>query len=82
MSTETKLLPQDYALKLYEMLKPSGWHDILKGFLLSQDFVNIIKTLESCVEDDKRFTPPLRQVFRAFQECPYDECKVIMIGQD
>lgn len=81
MSTQ-KLSTQEYALKLYEMLKPSGWHDVLKGFLLSEDFVKIIQTLEECVADGKRFTPPLKQVFRAFQECPLDKTRVIMIGQD
>jgi uracil-DNA glycosylase len=83
MSTPpNKLTSEEYALKLYEMLKPSGWHDVLKGFLLSEDFVKIITTLEQCVEDGKRFTPPLKQVFRAFQECPYDKTRVIIIGQD
>ena len=77
-----KLTPQEYASKMYEMLKPSGWHNVLKGFLLSEDFVHIIKVLESCVEDGQRFTPPLKQVFRAFMECPYDSTNVIMIGQD
>lgn len=82
MSENQKNTPEEYAKKLYEMLKPSGWHDILKGFLLSEDFVNIIKTLENCVENGERFTPPLRQVFNAFIECPYDKCKVIMLAQD
>jgi uracil DNA glycosylase len=82
MSTTTKLTAEDYAFKLYEMLKPSGWHDVLKGFLLSEDFVNIIKTLEECVNDNKRFTPPLKNVFRAFMECPIDTLEVIVFGQD
>lgn len=82
MSENQKNTPEEYAKKLYEMLKPSGWHDILKGFLLSEDFVNIIKTLETCVENGERFTPPLRQVFNAFIECPYEQCKVIILGQD
>jgi uracil-DNA glycosylase len=77
-----KLTPQEYASKMYEMLKPSGWHDILKGFLLSEDFVTIITTLEKCVDDGQRFTPPLKQVFNAFMQCPYDKTRVIMIGQD
>jgi uracil-DNA glycosylase len=82
MSDTPKLTNQEYALKLYEMLKPSGWHNILKGFLLSEDFTNIIVTLEQCVADEKRFTPPLKNVFRAFIECPYDKTRVILIGQD
>lgn len=82
MNQSPKLSANDYALKLYEMLKPSGWHDILKGFLLSEDFVNIIKTLEECVDNGQRFTPPLKQVFRAFIECPIDKLEVIVFGQD
>lgn len=81
MSSE-KLNSQEYALKLYEMLKPSGWHDLLKGFLLSEDFTKIITTLEECVTDGKRFTPPLRQVFNAFIECPLKDTKVIILGQE
>jgi uracil-DNA glycosylase len=77
-----KLTPQEYASKMYEMLKPSGWHNVLKGFLLSEDFVHIIKVLENCVAEDLRFTPPLKQVFRAFMECPYDTTNVIIVGQD
>lgn len=82
MSNIQKLSTEEYAKKLYDMLKPSGWHDILKGFLLSEDFVTIIATLEKCVADGERFTPPLKQVFSAFMECPYDTTKVIVLGQD
>ena len=82
MSNTQKLSAEEYAKKLYEMLKPSGWHDVLKGFLLSEDFVTIIATLEKCVADGQRFTPPLKQVFSAFMNCPYDKTKVIILGQD
>lgn len=85
-NSTTKLTHQDVANKLYKMLKPvdttDGWHNLLKGFLVSDDFVNIIKTLEDLVQDEKRFTPPLRMVFRAFTECPLDKLKVIVVGQD
>lgn len=79
-----KLDASDVAEKMYGMLKSSdsGWHDLLKGFLVSEDFVNVIKTLEDLVNDDKRFTPPLRMVFRAFTECPLDKLKVVIVGQD
>lgn len=68
--------------KLYEKLKPSGWGDKLKTFIGSDDFISIIKVLVKEVEEGKRFTPTLKQVFRAFEECPYDNLKVVMIGQD
>lgn len=82
MSNTQKLTTEEYAKKLYEMLKPSGWHDVLKGFLLSEDFVTIIATLEQCVADKQRFTPPLKQVFNAFMQCPYNKTRVILLGQD
>lgn len=82
MSKTPKLTPEEYASKMYEMLKPSGWHNVLKGFLLSEDFVHIIKVLEHCVDEGHRFTPPLKQVFRAFMECPYESTNVIIVGQD
>lgn len=79
-----KLDAADVADKMYKMLKSkdSGWHDLLKGFLVSEDFVTIIKTLEGLVNENIRFTPPLRMIFRAFSECPLDKLKVIVVGQD
>lgn len=73
---------EDIKLKLIERLRTSSWADKLKGFLQSSDFDKILAELYRLREDGKRFTPPLKQVFRAFEECPYDKLKVIMIGQD
>lgn len=79
----TKPTSQELALKLYNKLKSSGvWNDILKGFLLSNDFDNVIETLQKLVEEGERFTPPLKSVFRAFEECPVSKLKVIVVGQD
>jgi uracil-DNA glycosylase len=68
--------------KLYEDLVLSGWARVLRSFLYSSDFKNIIQTLAQESWADKRFTPPIRDVFRAFKECPYDELKVVVVGQD
>lgn len=68
--------------KLYEKLKPSGWGDKLKMFILSGDFDKILNTLLKEAKEGSRFTPPLKQVFRAFEECPYDKLKVVILGQD
>ena len=73
---------EEIKLKLIEKLRPSGWANKLKGFIQSSDFDKILDTLYKLREDGKRFTPPLKQVFRAFEECPVDKLKVIMIGQD
>lgn len=86
MSSNIKPQPainhEEVVSKMSEMLKNSGWHNVLKGFLVSEDFRKILLTLAAAVGEDKRFTPPLKQVFRAFQECPYDKLRVIMVGQD
>lgn len=68
--------------KLYEKLKPSGWGDKLKTFIMSEDFDKILRYLLSEARDGKRFTPPLKYIFRAFEECPYDKLKVVVLGQD
>ena len=68
--------------KLVERLQPSGWATKLRGFIKSSDFDKILDKLYKMREDGKRFTPPLKNVFRAFEECPIDSLKVIMIGQD
>jgi uracil-DNA glycosylase len=73
---------QDVQMKVYEKIKPSGWGDKLKTFILSEDFKSILEKLLSEAKQGKRFTPTIKYLFRAFEECPYDKLKVVMIGQD
>jgi uracil-DNA glycosylase len=73
---------EDIKNKLYKKLEPSGWGRILKSFIFSSDFDNIIKELGNQVNHGKRFTPTFKNMFRAFEECPYDKLKVIVVGQD
>lgn len=68
--------------KLIDKLKASGWAAKLKGFVQSSDMDKILKTLYDTREAGKRFTPPLKQVFKAFEECPVSDLKVVIIGQD
>lgn len=68
--------------KLYEKLKPSGWGDKLRTFIVSDDFDKILSFLLAEAQAGKRFTPVLKQVFRAFEECPYSKLKTVMLGQD
>jgi uracil-DNA glycosylase len=69
-------------LKLYDKLKPSGWGDKLKTFIMSSDFDRILNLLLAEARDGKRFTPGLKDVFRAFEECNYKSLKVVILGQD
>ena len=68
--------------KLIEKLTPSGWATKLRGFIMSSDFDKILDNLLQERDAGKRFTPPLKYTFRAFEECPEKELKVVMIGQD
>ena len=68
--------------KLIEKLRPNGWAGTLKGFIHSSDFEDLIQKLIDAKENGKRFTPPLKYVFRAFEECPYNNVRVVIIGQD
>lgn len=68
--------------KLIEKLRPNGWADKLKGFIHSSDFEDLIQKLIDAKDNGKRFTPPLKYVFRAFEECPYNNVRVVIIGQD
>jgi uracil-DNA glycosylase len=77
-----KISSEQICQKLIDKLSGSGWEDLLKGFLLSSDFQNIIQYLVDENEAGRRFTPVLKQAFRAFEECHLDKTKVVFIGQD
>jgi uracil-DNA glycosylase len=68
--------------KMFEKLKPSGWDRIFKSFIFSSDFESILNSLWNLSSSGKRFTPPLKDIFRAFEECPLDSLKVVVVGQD
>lgn len=68
--------------KLIDKLRDSGWDKVLKAYIFSDDFTKIIKDLELEVDNGRRFTPQLRDVFRCFEECKWDDLKVVMLGQD
>jgi len=68
--------------KLIEKLTPSGWAIKLRGFIQSSDFDKILDSLLDQRDQGKRFTPPLKHVFRAFEQCPEKDLKIVIIGQD
>lgn len=72
----------DIKSKLIENLKPSGWAGKLRAFINSSEFDQILDELVMRREKGERFTPILKQAFRAFEECPYDQLKMVIVGQD
>lgn len=68
--------------KIYQMLKPSGWHSKLNMFIMGSEFEEILNTLYKESQAKKHFTPVIKDIFNAFIECPYQDLKVVFIGQD
>jgi len=67
---------------LKEDLKVSGWDEILNPFLDSKGLDSITDTLIRLVEQDRRFTPKLKDAFNAFKETNLSDLKVVIVGQD
>jgi len=67
---------------LYNKLKESGWADPLKSFIISNEFLDILKELLSQSQSGKHFSPQIKYLFRAFEECPYDKLSTVIVGQD
>lgn len=67
---------------LYNRFNDTIWQSKLKMFILSSDFTDILNSLVNEVENDRRFTPAVKDVFEGVIQCPYDDLKVVMIGQD
>ena len=63
-------------------LVSSGWDKMLSIFVNGLDFDHIVNNLVDCVNTGKRFTPKFKDIFNAFKECPYNDLKVVIVGQD
>lgn len=79
---KTELEIDEIKQKLFDKLEPSGWGRVFKSFIFSSEFDDILIKLYKLSIDGKRFTPALRQIFRAFEECPYNELQIVIVGQD
>ena len=82
MATASTPTVRDLADKLIERLRPSGWADVLLPFLASVQFEEIITKLQREVAVGNRFTPPLKKVFRPFEDCPYSKLHTVFVGTE
>ena len=73
---------QEVKDKLYEKLKASGWSTPLFNFIMTSDFDDILSFLLHDAQDGKRFTPKVKNLFKALEVCPMDKVNVVVIGQD
>ena len=63
-------------------LKVANWEKVLSPYINGLSFDHIINTLVDNVNNGRRFTPKFKDTFNAFIECPYDDLKVVIVGQD
>jgi uracil-DNA glycosylase len=79
---EIKINTSEVSKKLYKKVEGSGWETVFGTYLLSSDFQDLLDNLVKLRNSGKRITPPLKNVFKAFTECPLDTTNVVIIGQD
>ena len=66
---------------MQEPFRVNGWFDMMKTFLVSDDFDKIFNELYKLVLKGDRFTPPLKQVFSCFEKCNYDDLKIVIVAE-
>jgi uracil-DNA glycosylase len=71
---------KEFADKIYKKLEPSGWNSVLRMYIKSNEFTNLIEALKIDISNGYRFTPTFKHVFKAFEICPYNDVKVVIVG--
>lgn len=58
------------------------WDKVLKGIFDEPYFAQLSATVEDAYFGQQKIYPEKDDVFRAFELCPYDKVKVVILGQD
>jgi len=66
--------------KLTKQLTGTGWDTKLQ-FFLEDKLYDILEYLLKEAQDGRRFVPKVPQIFKAFESCPLDKVKVVILGQ-
>lgn len=68
--------------KLISGLKDKGWKDALAESINSDSFQNLENFLQQERAAGATIYPPREDIFSAFNLCPFDKVKVVIVGQD
>lgn len=63
-------------------LLPPSWKKVLKNEFKKSYFKQLFRKLEAEEKKGTQIFPPSQMVFRAFELCPWDQLKVVILGQD
>ncbi len=58
-----------------------SWRQVLEEEFQKDYFVSLVEFVKSEYQKHKVY-PPGKQIFNAFDHCPFDQVKVVIIGQD
>jgi uracil-DNA glycosylase len=67
---------------LNNKLKQSKWYNVIGSLINSSHFNDIVIHLKKEGKEGIAITPPPNKLLSAFEKCPYDKLKVVIIGQD
>lgn len=82
MNNLQRISAKDVQIKLTDIITETSWSPLLRSFISGIDFEEIIEQLIYETEQGKRFVPKIKDVLNPFKHCPYNDLKVIIIGQD
>eukprot|EP00486_Rosalina_sp_Unknown_P000845 CAMPEP_0201566188 /NCGR_PEP_ID=MMETSP0190_2-20130828/5776_1 /ASSEMBLY_ACC=CAM_ASM_000263 /TAXON_ID=37353 /ORGANISM="Rosalina sp." /LENGTH=198 /DNA_ID=CAMNT_0047984545 /DNA_START=84 /DNA_END=677 /DNA_ORIENTATION=+ len=74
--------PQDITYANIDCLFPKSWRKYLSSEFGKIYFKKLRKTLDAEHKKGKEIFPPLEMTFKAFDLCPWDNLKCVIVGQD
>jgi len=60
----------------------SSWREVLKDEFEKEYFKNLTEFVRNEYSGNTPIYPPARLIFNAFDHCPFDKVKVVILGQD
>ncbi len=60
----------------------SSWKNVLRNEFSQSYFQQIIENIKKDIHEGKTIYPPGKFIFNAFNQTPFDQVKVVLIGQD
>jgi len=71
----------DIKQKLSDKIFETGWY-FVEDYLFTDEFQKTLEYLVNDVNNGNRFTPQIKNILKPFEECHFDNTKVIIVGQD
>lgn len=68
--------------KIMTYIKGSGWDKAMNIYWKNDNFREVITALHTFSDEDKKFVPKVKDIFRWMIECPYDKVKCVLFIDD